>query len=1259
VREARSAHHYMILPAAVVDFKKAALKSGIAVIEVPCTDTVYSDPQGYLYVTNYMGSDLNDTIDWDSVRMKASDPKAAVVDTARNNRRSDIGYCGHRNSERHVDNLGLSKPRVLNGTTEESSKRLFLAMTQHVGKLRELFGLDIYSDEDRNSLLSGMICIGNIIEAIACSILEPDSRGHFLNLLKCHRDLYNCLTAEYSWLVTVTKLVYNEDAGAYTRLGCHAYGKQSGCDFLAKTQKYSAVIRDVTAMVQALPFQLKTVTHQNISLTETTSLSGTHLNKMCRYYHTIGSAIESFLVATRRCSNGIRITGGLLVSACSLSHKPLMFYEWMGVFAVEVAAAPCSGSALDAEGDALTYKIYELILERISAMKRDRDNGTFTITVSRLQPTVGTRMHFQQFTRSIDTFERMVWEVSARQEIDPQYLVRNTEYVVDALVAVLCLPNILHANKSSTVDNGLYGFRGAGHLMAQMIIGVTVRLGLFPPVLATFSRIPPRNWLHWCKKYSTLSVEGHVEESEEILKATDIMCKFNGNKSMSEEAFCKLKGSEGRFVDVNPQGLENAWFEDEGQTLWVGIEPGNANAVQVQSVMTLPTAKQLGAKLLGNAFFDHKYSRKITKKKKPAPAKVRLDILDHFPINRNLVKNSAREGAIRPSLEAIARQLDVLRKEDIVHALDGVSLHRLDPEMIVRESLGFPSHVKQKHFVRFREATGQGDSWTSHSCAIIVHSHCPNMPTLINPSPNFELYDYSLDNSTWVCPNSGLRFFKSREAALQYTMLYFIFVFKGVCGVDFSARLLYMLPDKAEHNPTKTIRSFAVFYKGCNAKKGMVPFLVAIRHSLDAKPTAQGGLSYYLLNSNLVRTSGTLLSRPPGQTGSDRLSTWHGQQRMVLGVHSHHGPIAAQDQDYFGSSYNLRLCFEDGSIEMLPVHVVKKHVPELVIEYALMHDLSDTPPFRGFCRRTQLRLGHNITILTRVLEKPVQHTTQTSASKNRKKRHKRKLPMMQSNQLTWSARSKVGCQSLSVNRSRVGGAPLFPSNPQADVILAQQVLNNKTLTPLDIVGAGGGGFRIQSDTDCEIIFPGPSFDAAFGEPGESVHQASDRESSAMRKGSSAPKIESAVCHGPLQQVEYSAAMVKTSDSVPADSEIQHNHNTFVSSTGPGLLLQHNAKRRRNTAASKKCYTALQLPSNGSPVEANLLDKHMLGKKSHLDVSNNDGTMHAVASSKLFDDTGNPGLLLNHRTTSRRGRVLKQDTSNPGLLSKKKVARKKK
>ena len=981
MREARSAHHYMILPSSVADFKRAALKHGIPVVEVPFTDAVYADPHGYLYVTNNMEADPQCTIDWDYVKKAACDPNMATVDPARNNRRTDFGYCGHRNSERHANNMGLSKPRMLNGTTLQSSKDLFLAMTRHVRFLQQLFDLDIYSDKERNSLLSEMICINSIIEALACTILEADESGLFLDLLRCHRDLYNCLTSKYSWLITVTKLVYNEDRQVYTRLGCHAYGKQSACDFVEKIRKYSAMISDVTAMVQRLPFQLRTVTGQNVSMLETTNLPGTHLSKMCRYYQTIGTAIENFVLANRRFSNGLRLVGGLLLSACTLSHKPLLFYEWVNLFASDITIVTGHLSVTDNEQDVLAYRLYREIKRRIANQKLIRaSNGFVAVTVNRLQPTVGTLMEFEQFTRSVDTFERMVWEVSARHETDPRFLVRNTEYVVDALVALLCLPNKAGTTKKSSIDNGLYGFRGAGHLVAQMIIGVTARLGLFPPVLATFSRITPTNWCHWCVQYSTLTAKGHVVESEEVLRALDVTCAFGGDRSMSEEATCKKKGTEGRFADVNPQGVPNAWLGEKGTTLWIGIEPGHPSAVQVRPIVVVPSAMQLKGHIIGNRFFDNKYNRETVKKKKPAPSKIRLSILDHFPVDRGL----ARDG-IRLSHEEIAGQLDVPRVRDVVHALAGVSRHRLDPEIVVREALGLPTSVKQSYFLRFKEATNPGDLFSSYACAVICRSAGEPFPYLVFPSAMFELYDHDPRNRTWVCPKTSIRYFADRQCAIQYALLYFIFVFRGMCGVHHSARILYMLPDQAEHNPTKRITSFSVFYEGRNANKGMQPFLVAVRHVLGNR-VVPGGLSYYLLNDNLVRTSGTLLSRPPRRTGFDALSSWHGQYRIVLGVHSHHGPIPKLDEAYFGSLYNLRLCFEDGSLEMLPVHIVKRHMPELVIEYALMHDLSNIPPFRGIVSNTTLKLERNIRILSNCLEKAAPRTVQTSHSKNRKKR---------------------------------------------------------------------------------------------------------------------------------------------------------------------------------------------------------------------------------------------------------------------------------
>ena len=154
---------------------------GITVVKIDRFVPEYIDPCGYMYILNELPPGLCN-LDWDTIGDKARGD-LACVDASRNNSRCDVGFCGHRNSTRSDGNLGMSKPRLLNETLSVWSKQMFTASTKIVLWLRGYFSVDVYSDTERNQHLSGDIVAGNVVEAIACSILEPHTSGNYTNLL--------------------------------------------------------------------------------------------------------------------------------------------------------------------------------------------------------------------------------------------------------------------------------------------------------------------------------------------------------------------------------------------------------------------------------------------------------------------------------------------------------------------------------------------------------------------------------------------------------------------------------------------------------------------------------------------------------------------------------------------------------------------------------------------------------------------------------------------------------------------------------------------------------------------------------------------------------------------------------------------------------------------------------------------------------------------------------------------------------------------
>lgn len=171
-------------------------------MDVPAFQDEFSDPAGYLYVLNNIPTEHLPAIKWAVLRDKARG--LGSVDPARKNRRCDVGFCGQRNSARKKENLGLTKPRMLNHTKEEWSVDIFFAMSRIVEFLRDKFHLEIYCDEERNSWVAQDICDNNVVEALACSVLEPDPTGKYPDLLACHRDTKNSSSPEYNtWLVTL------------------------------------------------------------------------------------------------------------------------------------------------------------------------------------------------------------------------------------------------------------------------------------------------------------------------------------------------------------------------------------------------------------------------------------------------------------------------------------------------------------------------------------------------------------------------------------------------------------------------------------------------------------------------------------------------------------------------------------------------------------------------------------------------------------------------------------------------------------------------------------------------------------------------------------------------------------------------------------------------------------------------------------------------------------------------------------------------
>lgn len=334
-----------------------------------------------------------------------------------------------------------------------------------------------------------------------------------------------------------------------------------------------------------------------------------------------------------------------------------------------------------------------------------------------------------------------------------------------------------------------------------------------------------------------------------------------------------------------------------------------------------------------------------------------VPLLSHFPTAAEL-KNSANNKGGAIGHASVVHQLDTISIRHLVQTLAGVARHRFDPEEVVREALGYTARHKQHLYLRFPEHRDRSSGECFFSCGVILPFYFLD-PTLkhtraddpgrhsdhlvVFPSVNFELFDARKEAGNFV--DGGRRYFRLRDEARQFALLYFVMAFKGMCGVHHSARALYQPTEVPDSKPTRQIKSFSTYFRAGTANKGMMPFLVSIQYR-DVKDL-EGGLCYYLVNNEGARISGKHLSRPSPLCGRHPNSSGYGEVSSIIGIRNHRGPLSNKDSRYFGCSFNLNVCWSNGLLEEVPVSIVRKTAPEMVQEYSVLHNLSTTAPFKG------------------------------------------------------------------------------------------------------------------------------------------------------------------------------------------------------------------------------------------------------------------------------------------------------------------------
>lgn len=220
----------------------------LEIIQIQSNEEFYSD--GFLFVLNFKCHGIPNILNWCDVSDLLKEEEAKV-DPSRKNKCRDFGFTGDRNCKRDNNPLGISHAQVHAGTKDDRVIGIMVALSSFIqAKFPEL---GIYMDKLRHQHFAGILHPENIIEAIR--VHETDFQS---SLLSKHMDIFNCLTATYSWVMTLSHFVQLAD-GTLVRQGVTTYGKDSANRFMRQLSRFMIPIQVMQKLFNAVPVEMREI----------------------------------------------------------------------------------------------------------------------------------------------------------------------------------------------------------------------------------------------------------------------------------------------------------------------------------------------------------------------------------------------------------------------------------------------------------------------------------------------------------------------------------------------------------------------------------------------------------------------------------------------------------------------------------------------------------------------------------------------------------------------------------------------------------------------------------------------------------------------------------------------------------------------------------------------------------------------------------------------------------------------------------------
>jgi len=541
----------------IVQEKLAQRGKTVRLIEVGPSQGSYKDE--YLTVRYNVPAEIMERYHWIAIQQKAlaAGRSKRGEDAQRRNLKVDLGFTGHRNSERLEDTYGLSHPRKFLETMEPWSIMIFLAQTFLI--LTEFAYGDIYQNADRAAYFASLIHPQNIVEAMRAAITDK------YHLLLFHWDIWNdSKDPRYAYVLVICCYLYHpDDATVVQRVACISYGKQAAYDFMANLGNLGVPLKAMKKFWNDMTDKEKFVTHDMLlpkgpAGTPPKRMGYTHVSKNIFYICFVYSILRMSEVY-KKVAHSLEMLCALIV--CGIASECPDHY-WHGIQAIlqdpaflgeDYRVEKVTGKEfgwrfwcyLHDRKEEHDYNKKKEKAERTRKKKHDVDMGELEppfletkgppwkyTTQQRHQPCV-TRGQQADFNASVDVFMEAVVQMNL---VDAKELSVNVGHYFTTIVGIFC-------------NRNRRGVFGAGPLTGQHLVVIAAFLGLFPSQFVDFAEIAIGTGSHTSlmKEYGfPADPVQAVETNRKFLAAVASLLDISF--CAAEEAICKLT-SLGRYGD--------------------------------------------------------------------------------------------------------------------------------------------------------------------------------------------------------------------------------------------------------------------------------------------------------------------------------------------------------------------------------------------------------------------------------------------------------------------------------------------------------------------------------------------------------------------------------------------------------------------------------------------------------------------------------------------------------------------------------------